>query len=562
MADIKISMLSKVKPVTEGMIVPMSYSPENNGVYKSGAITTDDIKSFVVGDLHLTYSTINYVDTAISNALTGKGGDVESIFASIEYVNSEDAKLSNRITTLEGINHSVYALKTDLATVDGKITAEVANATSREAKVLSDAKDYVTKEIGKLNVGQYATLSYVETVASKVDSTEAAINILNGEASVEGSVKKQVADAIAGVVASAPANFDTLKEIADYIAGEGGEAASLVNRISAVETAIDKEVKTDAPAREAKVLSDAKSFVTEEIGKLNVGQYATLSYVETVASKVDSTEAAINILNGEASVEGSVKKQVADAIAGVVASAPANFDTLKEIADYIAGEGGEAASLVNRISAVKTALDNEVNTYAPAREAQVLSDAKAYVNQKIAEIPEVDLTRYATVKWVTDQGYATTTALQEVGTLASAIASSYVAADKALSDRIDELKAKSDTHAAASVVNELSTKVSKIETAYVAADAALATRVSTLETESAKHAAADTVKTHINDGTIHVTVADKNKWNGAAAQTALDAAIARIAALEAKLKQYDARFGWNENVATGGEWGVNFLQID
>ena len=443
MADIKISMLSKVKPVTEGMIVPMSYSPENNGVYKSGAITTDDIKSFVVSDLHLTYSTIEYVNTTISNALTGAGGSVESIFASISYVTDEDAKLSNRITTLEGINHSVYALKTDLATVESKIDTEVANA----------------------------------------------------------------------------------------------------------------------PVREDQVLSKAKSYVTAEIGKLNVGQYATLSYVETVASKVDSTEAAINILNGEATVAGSVKKQVADAIAGVVASAPANFDTLKEIADYIAGEGGEAASLVNRISAVETALGNEVNTNAPAREAQVLSDAKAYVVEKIAEIPKVNLTGYATETWV-NEGYATKTALQEVGDLAYAIASSYVAADTKLSERIDALKAASDTHAAASTVTDLSTKVSNIETSYVAADAKLSERVGKLETESAKHAAADTVKTHIEDGTIHVTVADKTKWNGAAAQTDLDAAITRIAALEAKLRQYDARFGWNENVATGGEWGVNFLQID
>ena len=444
MADIKISMLSKVKPVKEGMIVPMSYSPENNGVYKSGAITTDDIKSFVVGDLHLTYSTKEYVNNAISNALTGGVDGVQSIFASVSYVTSEDAKLSNRIATLEGKDLSVYALASDLTRVESKIDAEVDEAPGREDKVLSDAKSYVTAEISKLNVGQYATLSYVQTVASKVDSTEAAINILNGEASVEGSVKKQVADAIAGVVASAPANFDTLKEIADYIAGEGGEAASLVNRISAVETAIDKEVNTDAPAREA----------------------------------------------------------------------------------------------------------------------QVLSDAKAYVVEKIAEIPEVDLTGYATQKWVTDQGYATTTALRQVGDLASAIESSYVAADAALAGRIDALKAESDKHAAASVVTDLSTKVSNIESAYVAADAALAGRIGALETESAKHAAADTVNTHINDGTIHVTAADKTKWNGAAAQTALDAAIARIAALEAKLAQYDARFGWNENVATGGEWGVNFLQID
>ena len=444
MADIKISMLSKVKPVTEGMIVPMSYSPEKNGVYKSGAITTDDIKSFVVGDLHLTYSTKAYVDETIRNALTGGVDGVQSIFASIAYVNSEDAKLSNRIKTLETIDHSVYALGSDLTRVEGKIDAEV------------DA----------------------------------------------------------------------------------------------------------APGREAQVLSNAKAYVTEEIGKLNVGQYATLSYVKTVASKVDSTEAAITILNGEATVKGSVKKQVADAIAGVVASAPENLDTLKEIADYIAGNGGEAASLVNRISAVETALNNEVNTNAPAREAQVLSDAKSYVIEKIAEIPEVDLRGYATETWVTNQGYATTTALQEVGALASAIKTSYEVADAALSDRIDELKAASDTHAEASVVNELSTKVSNIETAYVAADTKLSERVGKLETESTKHAAASTVDTHIKDGTIHVTAEDKTKWNGAATQTALDAAIARITALETKLAYYDKRFGWNENVATGGEWTVNFLQID
>ena len=444
MADIKISMLSKVSPVKEGMIIPMSYSPENNNVYKSGAITTDDVKSFVVKDLHLTYSTKDYVDTAISNALTGGVDGVQSIFASISYVTSEDQKLSNRINTLETIDHSVYALKSELATVEGKINNEVAAA----------------------------------------------------------------------------------------------------------------------PGREAQVLSDAKSYVTTEIGKLNVGQYATLSYVQTVANKVDSTEAAITILNGGATVEGSVKKQVADAIAGVVASAPENFDTLKEIADFIAGGGGEAASLVNRISAVETAIDNEVNTNAPAREAKVLSDAKSYVVEKIAEIPKVDLTGYATEKWVTDKGYATATALQEVGTLASEIKSSYVAADTALAARIGALETESDKHAAASVVNELSTKVSKIETAYVAADTALAQRVGTLETESAKHAAATTVENHINNGTIHVTADDKTKWNGAAAQTALDAAIARIAALETKLAQYDKRFGWNENIAAGGEWGVNFLQID
>ena len=43
----------------------------------------------------------------------------------------------------------------------------------------------------------------------------------------------------------------------------------------------------------------------------------------------DSTNA-IGVLNGEATVEGSVKKTVADEIAKVIADAPESFDTLKE----------------------------------------------------------------------------------------------------------------------------------------------------------------------------------------------------------------------------------------
>lgn len=65
-----------------------------------------------------------------------------------------------------------------------------------------------------------------------------AITILNGDSAVEGSVSKKVAEGIASVIAGADASFDTLKEIADWIVNDTTGAASMANKISALETLV------------------------------------------------------------------------------------------------------------------------------------------------------------------------------------------------------------------------------------------------------------------------------------------------------------------------------------
>ena len=49
-----------------------------------------------------------------------------------------------------------------------------------------------------------------------------------------------IAAAIAAVIANAPEDFDTLKEIADYIASDKTNAASMNNAIAANTAAIDE----------------------------------------------------------------------------------------------------------------------------------------------------------------------------------------------------------------------------------------------------------------------------------------------------------------------------------
>ena len=81
----------------------------------------------------------------------------------------------------------------------------------------------------------------LEGLSNYDDSTIVqAINILNGDVSVTGSVAKTVADGIAAIVASAPSDFDTLKEISDWISSHGESAAAMNTAIGNNTAAITK----------------------------------------------------------------------------------------------------------------------------------------------------------------------------------------------------------------------------------------------------------------------------------------------------------------------------------
>lgn len=81
---------------------------------------------------------------------------------------------------------------------------------------------------------------------------------------------------------------------------------------------------------------------------------ARQSDVANVAAAVAALQSLIDILNSDSNVDGSVRKTVAEAIARVVAGAPEDLDTLKEIADYIASDKTGAAQMAAAISALNT----------------------------------------------------------------------------------------------------------------------------------------------------------------------------------------------------------------
>lgn len=86
-----------------------------------------------------------------------------------------------------------------------------------------------------------------------------------------------------------------------------------------------------------------KANVADIYNKTQVDEkIAAATYDDTaLVARVGANETAIGVLNADSSVEGSVAYQ----IAAIVAGADASFDTLKEIADWIAAHPNEVATL-------------------------------------------------------------------------------------------------------------------------------------------------------------------------------------------------------------------------
>jgi hypothetical protein len=92
--------------------------------------------------------------------------------------------------------------------------------------------------------------SNITNNTKRIEANETAISTLNGTG--DGSVKKAVSDGIAKVVAGAPEDLDTLKEMSDWISGHENDASAMNSAIKDNKNAIttlqtDKADKTEIP---------------------------------------------------------------------------------------------------------------------------------------------------------------------------------------------------------------------------------------------------------------------------------------------------------------------------
>lgn len=248
------------------------------------------------------------------------------------------------------------------------------------AKALADAKSYTDTEIGKLDAditsaaveaGKGIQVQVVEadgkiTGVNVTGSFDSKYDAAGAAATVDGKLESYKTSNDTAVAAAkkagddAQADVNALKAKVGTVA-EGKTVVGLIDEAkqAAIEAATydDTQVKADIAANAAAIAKKADSTTVSAIdGRVATieGDYLKAADKTALEGKITENKNAIAVLNGTG--EGSVSKQVADAVAGIVAEAPEAYDTLKEISDWISSHAESAATMNSQINANKEAI--------------------------------------------------------------------------------------------------------------------------------------------------------------------------------------------------------------
>jgi hypothetical protein len=264
-----------------------------------------------------------------------------------------------------------------VSTLWSRIAEEVAKVDTKAVKNAADIASHGTRldsaeaKIAALEAGTYDDTELRGLIGDNKAAHEAnaaAIGVLNGAADVVGSVANTAnavaAAKVAEIVANADADFDTLKEIADWILNDTTGAADMANDIAALQGLVgDKAVATQiAEAISAEGLDKyaLAADLTTLAGRVKVLEDAGYQNAEAVAAAIDAKIAALDLANAY---------DAKGAAAAAETAAKAHADSLN--------------TAMNARVVVLEAIDHSKFEAAGAA-AQALVDAKAYTDAEIA----------------------------------------------------------------------------------------------------------------------------------------------------------------------------------
>lgn len=206
---------------------------------------------------------------------------INEIYAAILDLDEKDSEIEGKINSIIGDLESLEGMT--LADINAKLSAH-ADAIAKHTEDITGVTERVSAlEETIKNLGEIEGGESLGDIVNKVNANAVAIETLKGEG--EGSVKKAAADAQAAAVETASA---------------------------------DATSKADAALASAKAYADEKDSAMD--------------------ARVDALEAIDH------------EQLVADAVAEVVAGAESDFDTLKEVADWIASDKEGSAALQTTVS--------------------------------------------------------------------------------------------------------------------------------------------------------------------------------------------------------------------
>lgn len=399
-----------------------SISEDLKHIYNNGEpienINAGDV--YQIGDKEYAYNGEVFVELGFNVDLTG--------YATETYVDQAE---SDAVATAVGTDEDTA----DSNTIKGAKKYAEAKATAAETA----AKEYTDDEIEKLNIGQYATTEALNGVKATAEaaatqtSVDTLTGIVNGHTtSIEGNTSS--INELSGKVgtletdnttnkANIQANTDniaTLTTLANEnktglstlsgtvsqhttdIGKNASDIAALTTRVGTAEGSITSLTTglENANTEIGKKANSADVYTKTEIGELGGKTVITLieeaktaaTYNDTqVKADIKTNADAIAILNGVTAEDAtgdsgkSVRVIASEEVAKVVAGAPEDLDTLKELADFLQGDGADAVGLVNTVNANTTAISAINNA-----ETGILAQSKGYTDSIVAALAKAD----------------------------------------------------------------------------------------------------------------------------------------------------------------------------
>lgn len=357
------------------------------------------------------YATTASVTTAKEEAITtaGTNADAKIATAKTEMEGYVDGKITDLgigdYAKSADVTSAISDAKTELKTYADTakteaITTAGTNADTKIATKIGDVgegtvKDYVdgkeTSLTGKITavddkVKALGKLSAKDEVA-ETDLAKALADKINAKADASSVyTQTEINTKVSGLETSIGANTDAITAINDDTNGILAKAKEYADGKVYDDTKVKADIATNATniTTNAGGIAENKTSIAainnETTGILAQAKKYADDQDAVVKADVDKNTAAITKLNGTG--EGSVSKTVADEIAKVVADAPENFDTLKEIADWIANDTTGSAKMANDIAAIVGTDKGEDGTPKSMR-----TIAEEVANAKVGAIP-------------------------------------------------------------------------------------------------------------------------------------------------------------------------------
>ena len=189
-----------------------------------------------------------------STAYDENGAAAAALINAKEYADSKDVDIATAKQAGIDAKNAAAAINTKLGTIPEDKTI---------AEMITDAQTAAT---------------YDDTaIKASIKANTDAITTLNADEKTNGSVKKQVADAVAKIVADAPEAYDTLVEIADWISTHSNDASAMntaITKLQGILTGIGGEGEK----------ATVKAYVDDMIAALKIGDYVKASTLATVAT--------------------------------------------------------------------------------------------------------------------------------------------------------------------------------------------------------------------------------------------------------------------------------------